>query len=159
MTGDIGVNVSMGLKEAAQKKLEEFIKEETRTVKGVFHNYETPGGAATIFVEKYKGVPPFKKSMMDGWTYEIPLYAARFLNGIDVTAGALAENRDPEKQKIGTCSYVVHGFKMDDPNQPVPSTLGSGPNGEGGIPIADTRIAKRVRRYGFSSMEAFGGFA
>ena len=153
------VNVQEGLKEHARRKIEELIKEETKVVKGVFHNYETPGGSATITVEKYKGVPKFAKPMMDGWTYEIPLYVARFLNGIDVTAGALAENRNPETQKIGTCSYVIHGFKMNGPDQLPPSTMGSGPNGEIGTIAPIIGIAQRVRRYGLSSMEAFGGTA
>jgi hypothetical protein len=151
------INVSMGLKEMAKRKIEELMKEETKVVQGIFHNYETPGGSATIHVEKYKGIPAFKKSMMDGFSYEVPLYVARFLNGIDVTAGALAENRNPETQKIGTCSYAIHGFKMNDPSQPVPSQFGAGPNGEGGVPVPLVGISKRIRRYGFSSMEGFGG--
>ena len=154
-----GVNVSMGLKEMAKKKIEELMKEETKVVKGIFHNYETPGGSATITVEKYKGIPAFKQSMIDGFSYEVPLYVARFLNGIDVSAGALAEKRNPETQKIGTCSYVIHGFKMNSPDHLPPSTIGSGPNGEVGTIAPLIGVAKRVRRYGFSSMEGFGGVA
>lgn len=88
--------------------------------------------------------------MTDGETYEIPLYAARFLNGIDVSAGALG---DPARrnQNIGTCSYGVHGFRMDSPVD-----LKKSQEGHQGIPVPIVGITSRKRRYGFQSLE-FGG--
>ena len=150
------ISLTPGMKEAVRKRLEEFIKEETKLVKGVFHNYETPGAAAPITVEKYPGVPKFKMSMVDGMSYEVPLYVARFLNGIDVTAGAMADHKDPDLQNIGTCSYPTHGFKMSGPDDLKPSTEGYVPGVGGGIAVPIVAVTGRTRRYGFSSMEVFG---
>lgn len=149
------ITLNPRMKEAVKKKVLEFIKEETRMVRGIFHNHETPGGSATIIVEKYPGIPKFKMSMIDGCSYEIPLYVARFLNGIDVTAGALADEKDESRKNIGTCSYPVHGFKMTNPNDLRPSQEGGLPEAGGGIPMPIIGITRRERRYGFSSMEGF----
>lgn len=144
---------SLGIKEAAKRKLEEFKKEEMRMVKGIFQNLKDPGGAATITCRKYPG-HIFTMSLMDGQTYEIPLYVARFINGVDVTAGALgdANKKDPN---IGTCSYPVHGFKMANGNLQ-PSQEGSAP-GMGGVPVPIVGVVKRERRYNFQSMEFASG--
>ena len=133
-------------KETCKAMLNKMIEEETKMVKGVFRNYETPNGSAPIHVRKYPGIPEFKKTMQDGVTYEVPLYVARFLNGKD----AVAKGCDGF---IGTCSYGVHGFKMPDQNNLQPSYMGHGPNGEAGIAVPIVGITKRVRRYGFDSME------
>ncbi len=121
-------------------ELKKFIEEETKTVKGRFKNYETPGGRTRIMVKKYPGVEMFDKWMEDGQMYEIPLYVARHLNGVDITAKSIGG-------KVGTCSYPVHGFKSTDGNLN-PSMLG-----DGGIPVPIVGVAKRVRRYGFESLE------
>lgn len=149
-------HVSKSRKEIAKETLHKLMREESKMVKGRFINYETPGASATIEVLKYPtpkdgGIPPFKKSMKDGEVYEIPLYVARFLNGIDKTAGA-ATNDIKVDQEIGTCSYVVHGFKYTSQNMPM-SQEGTGPTGEGGIPVPMIGIAKRVRRYGFQPLD------
>lgn len=125
--------LSAEAKEAAKKKLEGFMKEETRMVKGVFQNFECPGGTAPIFVKKYPGIAPFNMTMADGQEYEVPLYVARFLNGIDATAESI-------NGKLGTCSYPVHSHIMDKDGNPTIS------------------LEKRKRRYGFQSLE-FGGIA
>lgn len=130
----------------AQERLAKLVKEETRLVKGRFRCFETPGSRTTITCKKYKDVPMFKKEMVDGEIYEIPLYVARFLNGQD----AVARDRNGD---TGTCSYPVHGFKWN-PGDPMPqSALGMGSNGELGIPVPLVGVAKRVRRYGFESLE------
>lgn len=121
-------------------ELRRFIEEETKTVKGRFKNYETPGGKVRIMVRKYPDIEMFDKWMTDGEMYEIPLYVARHLNGVDVTAKAIGG-------KVGTCSYPVHGFKSTDGNLS-PSMIG-----DGGIPVPIIGVAKRVRRYGFESLE------
>lgn len=141
-----GVHVSKTTKEAAKEKLQEFMKEETRMVRGIFQCFETPGARVKIIVKKYPGIPHFEKEMDDGREYEVPLYVARHLNGIDVTAGAI-------DGKIHTCSYPVHGFKWD-PGGPLPQSR----EGDGGIPVPIVGVNKRVKRYGFQSME-FGAVA
>lgn len=134
-------------KELGKEKLDRYMKEETRTVKGVFQLFDNPGGSHRVMVRKYPGIPMFDKVMTDGMEYEIPLYVARHLNGIDVTAERI-------NGKVGTCSYPVHGFlsKTGDLN---PSALGEAP-GFSGIPVPIVGIQKRVKRFGFQSMEFAG---
>ncbi len=132
--------------EINKEKLEAFIREETRLVRGRFRCFETPGSSTRIQVLKYKGVPMFDKTMMDGEMYEIPLYAARHLNGYDATAKAI-------NGQVGSCSYPVHGFKWNPGMDLPPSAAGFGPNGEGGIAVPLIGVAKRIRRYGFESLE------
>lgn len=111
-------------------KLDRIMKEELKTVKGIFQFFECPGMSATITVKKYKN-HMFVKEMTDGQEYEVPLYVARFLNGIDV----LAEKLDG---KIGTCSYPVHSHLVDKNGNPIVSA------------------AKRKKRFGFQSLEFAG---
>lgn len=139
--------VEPGVREKAKSVLERLIKEETRMVKGRFRCFETPGSSQKITVKKYKDVPMFVKEMVDGGVYEVPLYVARFLNGIDMCARAV-------NGQIGTCSYGIHGFKWDDVNnQPARSQQGFGPGGEGGIPVPIVGITSRIRRFGFESLD------
>ncbi len=152
------VHVSKTSNQATREILERFMKEESRLVKGRFRCFETPGSTTRIQHKKYPttpemlkrggtfGVDMFDKTMTDGEVYEIPLYAARWLNGVDVTAKEL-------DGKIGSCSYVTHGFKWS-PGQPMPtSAQGNGPDGQGGIPVPIIGVGKRTRRYGFESLE------
>lgn len=129
-----------------KSRLEKFVEEERRMVKGRFRCFETPGGGTRVMVKKYKELPMFDRHMIDNEVYEVPLYVARHLNGVDVTAHAI-------NGKVGSCSYGVHGFKMSNPNDLKPSMEGFGPNGEGGVPAPFTEVQKRVRRYGFESLE------
>lgn len=127
-------------------RLKKIIEEDIKIVKGRFRCYETPGAIEKITVKKYKDVPMFVKTMIDGEVYEVPKYVARHLNGID----AVARDRNGD---IGSCSYAVHGFKWDKQGPMPASTPGVGPNGEPGTPVPLIGIAKRVRRFGFESME------
>mgnify|MGYP001568730611 CR=1 FL=1 len=141
-------------KEIAKEKLQELIKEETKLVKGIFQCFETPGSSIKITIKKYPGIQPFDKVMTDGEIYEIPLYVARHLNGSDVSAGAAADSelRNPN---IGTCSYPVHGFLMK--NNEWNQNVGMGAVGNySAIPVPIVGIAKRVKRFGFQSMEFAG---
>lgn len=115
----------------AEAKLAKFRKEESRLVKGIFQFFECPGMSAKITCGKYKG-EIFSKEMMDGQEYEIPLYVARFLNGIDVTAEGI-------NGKLDTCSYPVNSYIMDKDGNPY------------------VHPQKRKRRFGFQSMEFAGG--
>lgn len=148
---ELAITITKTAKEKAKEKMQELIKEETRMVKGIFQCFETPGATVKITLKKYPGVPTFDKTMTDGETYDVPLYVARHLNGIDASAGAAADPslRNPN---IGTCSYAVHGFKWGANNQP-PACA---PGGEVGIPVPMVGIAKRVKRFGFQSMEFAG---
>lgn len=120
-------------KKIGAEKLERYMKEELRMVKGIFQFFECPGMGTKITVRKYPG-HMFEKEMQDGKEYEIPLYVARFLNGIDVTAEAL--NGD-----IGTCSYEVHSYLTDQMGNPI------------------INRNKRKRRFGFQSLEFAGTVA
>lgn len=139
-------HVSKTTKEAAKEKLQKYIKEETRLVRGIFQCFETPGARVKIIVKKYPGIPHFEQEMQDGNEYEVPLYVARHLNGIDVTASAI-------DGKVNTCSYPVHGFRWNQGDPMPPSTAGTD-----GIPVPLVGITKRVKRYGFQSLE-FGAVA
>lgn len=149
------VHVSQTTKEAAKEKIQELIREETRLVKGIFQYFETPGGTTTVSIRKYPGIEPFKKVMTDGYMYEVPLYVARFLNGVDVSAGALG---DPNKKNphIGTCSYGVHGFQWSN-NGPAPAGIEAHVPQLGNTIVPLVAITKRVKRFGFQSTE-FGAF-
>lgn len=144
-----GISVSKETKELAKEKIKQLIEEETKLVRGTFICFETPGASATITVRKYPGVPVFTKTMKDGETYEVPLYVARFLNGTDVSVGAV-DNPNKGSQLVGTCQYVVHGWKMDHSEDFKPGYS------TGDTVVPTVGITKRVKRYGFNSIE-FGG--
>jgi hypothetical protein len=89
--------------------------------------------------------------MQDGMEYEIPLYVARHLNGIDVTAAAVGG-------RINTCAYPVHGFQMKG-GELAPSVLGSVGKEAVGIPVPIVGVNKWKRRFGFQSLEFAGSIA
>jgi len=126
-------------------ELKKFMEEETKLVKGRFKNYETPGGGLPFTAGKYPGQPLFSANFQDGEVYEVPLWVARHLNGIDKTAKAL-------NGKIGSCSYPIHGFKWDSGKTAPESSVG--PKGE---PVPIVGISKRKQRYGFESLEFDSG--
>lgn len=124
-------------------------KKELKMVKGRFRLYEQgrQGGSEKVTWRKYPPeiCPIFEKSMKDGEVYEIPLYAARFINGYDSCAKKLNGN-------IHSCSYAKHGFQMSGPNDLVPSTEGMTESG-GGIPVPVAGITSYEKRMGFESLE------
>ena len=148
-TGDTPF-ISKSIKELAKEKIKELIAEESKIVKGIFQCFETPGATVKIVVRKYAG-PPFEKTMTDGEMYDVPLYVARHLNGVDVSAGAVGPS-DLKNPLIGTCSYPVHGFTWKQGQSAPTSQMGQAP-GFSGIPVPIVGIAKRVKRFGFQSME------
>lgn len=161
-------HINKGMKEIANKKLKELMDEEGKLVKGIFQCFENPGASQKITYKKYPtpsemrkrggegGLEPFSKVMTDQQEYEIPLYVARFLNGTDVSAGALSDEK--RSSLIGSCSYNISGFKYSG-DTPPQSHMGMGPNGENGIPVPIVGITKRVKRYGFQSLEFASGTA
>lgn len=147
------VHVSASMKELAKRKMQELMNEEMKVVKGIFKCFETPGATVNIVVKKYPGTAPFSKVMKDGETYEVPLYVARHLNGIDITAGALSDDAG-KHTKIGTCSYPVHGFKWDRG-----ASFPSAHADESGSILPVQGVVKRIQRYGFQSLEFAGAAA
>lgn len=120
-------------KKAAKEKLEKFMKEELRMVRGVFQNFETPGMNLELQIKKYPG-HFFHMVLEDGKECEVPLYVARHLNGIDATATAI-------NGKLNTCSYPQHSYILDKEGKPTVS------------------VDKRKKRFGFQSMEFAGSGA
>jgi hypothetical protein len=132
------IHVAKSKKELLEEKLRPHIEKETRLVKGRFKNYECPGGGAHIHCSKFPGVKPFSMEMVDDHVYEIPLYAAHFLNGIDETAPC---------KRIDTCSYAISGYKWLDGKPP------DGTRDDKNMIVPVVHTAKRVRRYGFESLQ------
>lgn len=75
-------------KSELDRKLKNLMQEESRMVTGKFIYHELPGGYVDIFQRKYKDLPVFEQRLYDGYTYTIPLWVARWLNGIDKASGA-----------------------------------------------------------------------
>ena len=145
------------LKSQASKNIPDYVwdeaKKELKTVKGRFRIYEKgrDGGWEKISFKKYPPeiCPKFSKLMRDGEVYEIPLYAARFINGYDSCAKAI-------NGKINSCAVGKHGFKMMGANDLKPSIEAMGPEG---VTLAPTEHVKYERRYGFESLEFSGDVA
>lgn len=134
------VKIQKSTKELSKELLKKFIEEEIKLVKGKFRCYEVPGSSQRIIVKKYPGIPVFDKVMQDDCIYEIPLYVARHLNGIDVTAKKV-------DGKIHTCSFATHGFKWENGKEVPRNTE------DGGFPVPIIQPQKWTRRYGFESLE------
>jgi len=123
------VTINKDRKTAGKERLHKIMAEESRLVRGVFKCYECPGASAKISVRKYPDQHTSTFTFLDGQEYEIPLWVARHLNGIDATAGEL-------KGKIHSCAVPIHHFQID------PRT------GLSSIEVGTVR-----RRYGFQSMD------
>jgi len=132
----------------------EAAKEELKPVKGRFRLYEKgrDGGSEKITFRKYPTeiCPMFQKVMRDGEIYEIPLYAARFINGFDSNAKSI-------NGQIHSCSIAKHGFKMSHPGDLKPSEDGMTEGGVAPVPVPG--ISKYERRMGFESLEFSGDVA
>jgi hypothetical protein len=136
-------NIPLSQKELSRQKLNKLIEEEYRLVKGRFRHHETPGGLLRVQIRKYPSIPSFDKVLVDGQVYEIPLYVARHLNGIDKSCpGGGAESH--------TCSYPVHEFLWaGDGRGPAPSNKLD----DNGVPMPAQTTQKWIRRFSFESME------
>lgn len=116
-------------KKSGKERLQKLMQEEARLVKGVFKSYECPGACAKFSVKKYPGQPTKTYTFIDGKEYEIPLWVARHLNGIDAMASAIGG-------RINSCAYPVHGHHIDP-------TTG----------VASVEVGTVRRRYGFQSLD------
>lgn len=80
------------------KKNKESLKyqrdKDRQMVKGIFRNYEVPGGSLSFNFRKYKGDPIEKFTMVDGGVYTVPLGVAKHLNS--------------------NVNYPVHRYAQDD---------------------------------------------
>ena len=97
-------------------------------VRGVFKFYEVPGGSCSFVFKAYKEDPVERYDFVDGEIYTIPLGVAKHLN------------------KNGW--YPEYGFIPGDSKTQTAygaSIGGSAPN--------FMRVAKKVRRFGFQSLE------
>lgn len=121
--------VSADPKKAAKERLHKIMQEESRMVKGVFKCYECPGASSTFSVRKYPGQHTQTFTFQDGKEYEVPLWVARHLNGIDATASGI-------QGKINSCGNIVHQYHVDPAS------------GVSSIEVGTVR-----RRYGFQSLD------
>jgi hypothetical protein len=128
-------------RDKAKAKLDRLISEESKTVKGRFRNHESPGGSIKLQMRKYPGIPDFDKLLTDGEMYEVPLYIARHLNGVDISAEGC-------NAKIYTCQWPTNSFIWKDgADAPRSSTDGQG------IPTPLIGVGKWNKRYSFDSLE------
>lgn len=80
-------------KKDLKKDLKHQRDKDRQMVKGVFKDYEVPGGSMGFVFRKYKEDPIERYDMVDGHVYTIPLAVAKHLNS--------------------NCSYPIHGYAMD----------------------------------------------
>ncbi len=84
-------------------------------VKGIFKNYELPGGSLSFNFREFKEDKIEKYLLQDGKVYTLPLGVAKHLNK--------------------NCWYPVHAHRKDDSGN------------------SHQMIGKKVRRFGFQSLE------
>lgn len=110
-TTEKNVSIITSRKDEAKKRLKKLQDEETQMVKGRFIFHECPGGSTRITCKKFKDVPTFDQVMEDNKVYEVPLYVARHLNGMDRAAEAL-------NGLINSCAYPIHKHAQDSQGAP-----------------------------------------
>lgn len=127
----------------------DLIKEETKTVKGIFRIYGADGNPLEGAWDKptFRKFPedlvaPFSQWMKDGEVYEVPLYIARFLNGYDGAAKA-------RNGKINSCSFAVHRWKTTQHGEPVKSSVS---HLAGATPVDMSEPDRYKRTFGFESL-------
>jgi hypothetical protein len=80
--------MSQSAGEQTRAKLRSIMDDEKRMVTGKFIYHECPGGTVAVFQRKYKELPAFKETFVDGNTYTVPMWVARFLNGYDKSSAS-----------------------------------------------------------------------
>ncbi|MFQ5685090.1 MAG: hypothetical protein ACE5GV_00370 [Candidatus Scalindua sp.] len=75
-----GKRRSLEEKKKASELVEKARKEDSKIVKGVFKNHESPGGDAIFSIRLYKGDPIRTYNLVDGETYDLPLGVAKHIN-------------------------------------------------------------------------------
>lgn len=107
---DESVQESSGIS-TTQAVINRLVKRGKQLVKGRFRYHEVPGGTTVVDCSKHPELGDFKMSMTDGQIYEIPLWVAQYLNGIDEWAGAVHGNGNAETH---SCATPKHGFRFQD---------------------------------------------
>ena len=97
-------------------------------VKGIFRFYEVPGGGISFVYRAYKGDPIERYDLIDGQVYTLPLGVAKHLN------------------KNGW--YPQYEYVSGDT-----SMLAANPVQGFGSTMQNMRVGKKVRRFGFQSLE------
>jgi hypothetical protein len=92
-------------------------------VSGIFRNYEAPGSTLCFGFKAYKGDDLVKYTLMDGERYEIPIGVARHLNN----TGFYPEYEFIQGEKGLQGAFSIDGQRM--------------------------QVARKVKRYGFHSLE------
>jgi hypothetical protein len=85
-------------KNADSKNAAYLREKDARLVKGIFKNFETPGGSLRFVFRKHKGEDFKKYTFVDGQIYTIPLSVAKHLNT--------------------NCHYAIHKYTTDDSGIP-----------------------------------------
>lgn len=129
-------------KESNKEKLERIMAEDTRIIKGRFYNMDFPGSSQRFQMRKYPNIKPFDKILTDGEVYEIPIYVARWMNGVDKSS------EHGSGKIIHSCAYPTHGFKWNE-GEGAPLSR----DGDAGIPVPIIGVAKWNKRFRFESME------
>jgi len=75
-----GRNRTLEEKKKASELVEKAHKEDSKIVKGIFKNHESPGGDAIFSVRLYKGDPIRTYNLVDGESYDLPLGVAKHIN-------------------------------------------------------------------------------
>ena len=78
-------------------------------------------------MRKYPGQGTKTYTFQDGKEYEVPLWVARHLNGIDATAAGI-------RGKVNSCAYPVHHYQIDPQSG-----------------LSSVEVGTVRRRYGFQS--------
>lgn len=86
-------------KKSTEAKNVNYLRDKDRQmVKGIFKNYETPGGSLKFVFRKHKGDDIQSYNFVDGQIYTIPLGVAKHLNT--------------------NCNYAVHKYAVDEAGSP-----------------------------------------
>ncbi len=115
-------------KEETKKPSLKFQRDKMRElVTGIFHFYEVPGGGISFNFREFKEDKIERYDLTDGETYTIPLGVARHLN----------KNGWYPEYGYFAAEGPANGLRQS--SQPADSRI--------------MRIAKKIRRYGFQSLE------
>ncbi len=106
----------------SDEQMKKMREKDNKTVKGIFRCYEPRGGSIDFSFKKYKGDNVFRKMMIDGNTYEIPLMIAKHLNQncwYPKHTHVLDANGEPSVEvgrKVQRCSFESLEFQDIEAN-------------------------------------------
>ena len=86
-------------REEAELKRKAMRDKDREMVKGIFKDFECPGGQLSFSFKKYKEDPIETFTMVDGGIYTVPLGVAKHLNM--------------------NCHYPIHSYTVDAEGKPV----------------------------------------